>query len=209
MGDKCRAGQPDNTSQESCPNVYYDRYHDIEAAKLLPGEYYATARDMVIVTVLGSCISACIRDTRSQIGGMNHFMLPSVGDPDSPIASSARYGAYAMEKLINDLIKLGARRQYLEAKVFGGGAVMPTLASANIGERNTEFVYAYLAAEQIPVVASDVLDNYPRKVYFFARTGRVRVKKLWSLNNNSVLERELDYSRKLRATPIEGGVDLF
>lgn len=209
MSDKRRAGQPDNTSQDSYPNVYYDRYHDIEAAKLLPGEYYATARDMVIVTVLGSCISACIRDTRSQIGGMNHFMLPSVGDPDSPIASSARYGAYAMEKLINDLIKLGARRQYLEAKVFGGGAVMPTLASANIGERNTEFVYAYLAAEQIPVVASDVLDNYPRKVYFFARTGRVRVKKLWSLNNNSVLERELDYSRKLRATPIEGGVDLF
>ena len=195
--------------RENSPNIYFDKYHDIEAAKLLPGEYYATVRDMIIVTVLGSCIAACIRDTRLQIGGMNHFMLPTVGDPDSPIASSARYGAFAMEKLINDLMKLGAKRQYMEAKVFGGGRVMPTLASANIGQRNTQFVFDYLAAEHIPVVASDVLDVYPRKVYFFARTGRVRLKKLLSLNNNSVIERELDYSRSLRATPIEGGVDLF
>lgn len=102
------------------PNIYYDRHFDIEAAKILPGEYYATARDMVVVTVLGSCVSACLRDRTNGVGGMNHFMLPHCDDPQHPLSPSTRYGTYAMEVLINHLFKLGAKRSNFEAKVFGG-----------------------------------------------------------------------------------------
>ena len=111
--------------EQLADNVYFDRSFKLETAKLLPGEYYVTDRNMMLVTVLGSCVAACVRDPRHGIGGMNHFMLPDVaGDGDSPVSNSARYGTYAMEILINQLIKLGARREALEAKVFGGGNVL-------------------------------------------------------------------------------------
>lgn len=156
-------------------NVYYDRTFDCDAAKILPGEYYFTHKDMMIVTVLGSCVSACIRDRVSGIGGMNHFMLPDGGnDADSPISASMRYGTYAMEILINDVLKAGARRENLEAKVFGGGNVLRGFIAINVGERNAQFVRDYLKAENIRVVAEDLNDIYPRKVYFFPRTGKVK-----------------------------------
>ena len=112
------------------PNLYFDRQHNAEAAKIMPGEYYATARDMLLVTVLGSCVCACIRDKVSGIGGMNHFMLPDSGqDQNDPLGESARYGVYAMEILINQLLKMGAQRGNFEVKVFGGGAVLRGLPS--------------------------------------------------------------------------------
>src|SRR3989338_11179058 len=114
------------------PNLYFDRQHNSDAAKILPGEYYVTSRDMLLVTVLGSCVSACIRDRTTGIGGMNHFMLPHGGqDENSPLSTSARYGSYAMEVLINQLLKLGAKRNNLEAKVFGGGNVLRGFTGAN------------------------------------------------------------------------------
>lgn len=192
------------------PNVYFDREHDIEAAKILPGEYYATGRDMVLVTVLGSCVCACLRDRQSGIGGMNHFMLPDAGgDQGGPLADSARYGAYAMEILINQLLKIGAKRENLEAKVFGGGAVLRGFTVANVGERNAEFVLDFLHTESIPVVAQDLLDIYPRKVYFFPATGLVRVKKLKNVHNNTVVDRESEYKMRLRYSKVEGDVELF
>jgi len=192
------------------PNVYYDREHDTEAAKILPGEYYATARDMVLVTVLGSCVCACIRDRRSGIGGMNHFMLPDAGgDQGSPLGDSARYGAYAMEILINQLLKMGAKRENLEAKVFGGGAVLRGFTVGNVGERNAEFVLEFLHTENIPVLAQDLLDIYPRKVYFFPATGLVRVKKLRNVHNNTIVDRESEYKMRLRYSKVEGDVELF
>ena len=172
-------------------NVYYDRTFDTDAAKILPGEYYFTCKDMLIVTVLGSCVSACIRDRVSGIGGMNHFMLPDGGgDADSPVSASMRYGTYAMEVLINDLLKAGARRENLEAKVFGGGNVLRGFIAINVGERNAQFVRYYLRAENIRIVAEDLNDIYPRKVYFFPLTGKVLVKKLKQLNNNTLVNRE-------------------
>jgi hypothetical protein len=93
-------------------NLYRDRDHDIDAAKLLPGEYFVSTNDMLLVTVLGSCVAACIRDVRMGIGGMNHFMLPD-GDASNPDAIGARYGTYAMDVLISHLLKLGARRENL------------------------------------------------------------------------------------------------
>ncbi len=192
------------------PNLYFDNEHDIEAAKIMPGEYYVTARNMLLVTVLGSCVCACIRDTVSGIGGMNHFMLPDSGrDQSNPLGDSARYGAYAMEILINQLLKIGAKRSNLEAKVFGGGAVLRGFTVSNAGERNAKFLLKFLKAEKIHLAAQDMLDIYPRKVYFFPSTGRVRVKKLKQVHNDTIINRENEYSSRLRYSDLEGDVELF
>lgn len=195
------------------PNRYYDRNFDCEAVKILPGEYFATTSNTLIVTVLGSCVSACIRDRVSGVAGMNHFLLPNDGNTDDNILSdSARYGVFAMEILINHLMKLGARRENLEAKVFGGGNVLKGFSTINVGERNAEFVLEYLANESIPVIARDLLDIYPRKVYFFPETGRVLVRKIKTLHNNTIIERESEYRHHLRDVPVVAAgndVELF
>lgn len=191
--------------------LYFDRTFDCDAAKISPGEYYYTDKDMVIVTVLGSCISACIRDNKSGIGGMNHFMLPdgSGADRDSPISESMRYGSYAMEVLINQLIRNGARRENLEAKIFGGGNVLKSFTTTNVGERNAAFVKRFLKDEGIKVTGEDLLDIYPRKVYYFPKTGKVLVKKLKELNNFTLVKREEAYASKLKTSDVGGDVDLF
>jgi chemotaxis protein CheD len=158
---------------------YFDQEFGISAVKLLPGEYYVTSRDMLLTTVLGSCVSACVRDRTAGIGGMNHFMLPEDADPASrdPVAAM-RYGAYAMAMLINELFKAGAKRERLEAKVFGGGAVLTSMTKLNIGERNADFVLRYLETEQVRVVAQDLRGSLPRRVNYFPLTGRVTMRKL-------------------------------
>lgn len=191
-------------------NLYFDRQHQSDAAKILPGEYYVTDRQMVLVTVLGSCVSACIRDPGTGIGGLNHFMLPHTGqDVGSPLSTSARYGSYAMELLINQLLKLGARRAHLEAKVFGGGNVLPGLTVTDVGSRNAAFVLDYLGTEGIRVTAKDLVDTCPRKVYFFPHSGRVLVKRLKTLHNRTILDREREYGSRLRQTQVGGDVELF
>jgi chemotaxis protein CheD len=189
-------------------NLYYDRVFDCEAAKILPGEYYFTGKPMMIVTVLGSCVAACIRDRVSGIGGMNHFMLPDGGESGSASASSMRYGSYAMEVLINQILKAGARRENLEAKVFGGGNVLQGFTSINVGERNARFVRDYLRDVNIRILAEDLNDIHPRKVYFFPETGKVLVKKLIQLNNYTLVRREHDYASRLQANPIDDEIDL-
>ncbi|MES2365371.1 MAG: chemoreceptor glutamine deamidase CheD [Pseudomonadota bacterium] len=191
-------------------NVYYDRTFDCDAAKILPGEYYYTGKEMLIVTVLGSCVAACIRDRVSGIGGMNHFMLPDSGnEANSPLSASMRYGAYAMEVLINQLLKAGARRENMEAKVFGGGNVLRGFTTINVGERNAQFVRDYLRAENMRIIAEDLNDIHPRKVYFFPRTGKVLVKKLKQLNNYTLVKREQEYASQLKTSPVSGDIDLF
>ncbi len=197
--------------EQLASNLYFDRTFNCDAAKILPGEYYFTSQDMVIVTVLGSCVSACIRDHVSGIGGMNHFMLPDGGsaDRDSLVSESMRYGSYAMEVLINQLLKNGAKRENLEAKVFGGGNVLSGFTTINVGERNAEFVRKYLRAEKVRVVAEDLNDIYPRKVYFFPRKGKVLVKKLKQQHNETVIQREKDYASRLRTNTVAGDIELF
>jgi len=191
-------------------NLYFDKSFNRQAVKLLPGEYYVTDKDMLLVTVLGSCVAACIRDCYSGIGGMNHFMLPDGGgDAGSPLNASARYGTYAMEILINQLLKLGARRCNLEAKVFGGGNVLDGLNVANVGQRNADFVLKFLQIEKIRVVAQDLIDIYPRKVYFFPKNSKVMVKKLRNLHNTTISQREKDYRQRLRTVDSGGDVELF
>ena len=197
-------------NEHLAPNTYYDRHFDKEAVKILPGEYYVTTGDKLIVTVLGSCVAVCLRDKVTHCGGMNHFLLPNDGSNESGLLTeSARYGVYAMELLINHLLKLGANRNRLEAKVFGGGNVLRGMVLNNVGQRNAEFVLDYLHNEGIPIVAQDLLDEFPRKVYFFPDTGKVMVRKIKSVHNSTIIDRESEYRMRVKYSPKSGDVDLF
>lgn len=183
---------------------FFDHAFNVEACKVLPGEYFVFNEDLVIQTVLGSCVAACIADRGIGVGGMNHFLLPDGDD------SSARYGVNAMEMLINELLKRGATRMTLEAKVFGGAAVISGMNSLNVGERNTKFVMDYLATERIPVVSKDVQEIYPRKVCFLPHSGKAMVKRLAPTNTEAVAALERDAAQKTRKnTNVGGSVDLF
>ena len=183
---------------------WFESQFQCEAVKVLPGEYFVDSTPLLIMTTLGSCIAVCLWDRNSRIGGLNHFMLPDgAGD-------NGRYGAYAMEILINELLKRGAARAYLEAKLFGGGQVISGMDTMNIGERNTRFALDYLHAENIPVVSKDVLDIYPRKVCFLPASGKAMVKRLASTNVNALLAQDRAAAQlALPVTASGGSVDLF
>ena len=138
---------------------------------------------------------------------MNHFMLPESEMGTETV--SARYGSYAMEVLINELLKRGAVRARLEAKLFGGGSVLKGFTAVNVGARNIEFARGYLVAERIPLLSSDLGDTCPRKIHFFPATGRVLVKRLASAYSNTELSQERAYSAQLQKQPVQGDVELF
>ncbi len=186
---------------------FYESHFQSDAVKILPGEYFVFDEDMLIMTTLGSCIAVCLWDRQAKMGGMNHFLLPDNG---GAAGDSGRYGSYAMELLINELLKKGANRMTLEAKVFGGGAVLQGMNSLNVGERNTQFVMEYLKTERIPVVSKDVLDIYPRKVCFFPHSGKAMVKRLAPSNPETIVAQERAALQKTTPTSTGGGsVDLF
>jgi chemotaxis protein CheD len=192
-------------------NLYFDRVFNCDAVNLTPGEYYFTKKHMAIVTVLGSCISACITDVKNGIGGMNHYMLPqsAMEKKEGAFSDMMRYGSYAMEVLINEILKNGGKREYLEAKIFGGGNVLSGGNTLNIGGRNADFVRSYLKQEGIRITAEDVVDSYSRKVYFFPVTAEVFVKKTDMSNSKEVLKREQKYAKQISAKPITGDIELF
>jgi chemotaxis protein CheD len=185
---------------------YYDNQLQTYALRLLPADYVATNQPIALVTLLGSCVAACLFDAGAAVGGMNHFMLPGGDDGD---ATCARYGANAMELLINDLLKRGARRNRLQAKVFGGGNVLSGFHSDPIGTRNARFVLEYLRAEDIPVRAQDLGDIHARKVGFFAQTGRTLVKRLPSTRDDAIVVAERALYGRLAKAPSTGSVELF
>lgn len=196
----------------SAESGYFDNRFGATALKVLPGEFRVASDDVMLVTVLGSCVSACIHDPLTGVGGMNHFMLPE-NDKEAGRSSwaseSARYGSYAMEMLINELLKQGAERQRLVAKLFGGGAVLSGLTTCNVGQRNGEFALRYLQAEQIKLSASDLFDVFPRRVHYFPQSGRVMVKRLASARDADVIKSEKLYSTRLHSSPTLGSVELF
>jgi chemotaxis protein CheD len=183
------------------------------AARILPGEYYVTRNDEGISTTLGSCISACIRDRNLGIGGMNHFMLPAIlsAEPDewkaTGLSSATRYGNYAMEHLINGIMRNGGRRENLEVKIFGGGRIMEKMT--DIGLRNISFVRSYLKDEGLQVTSEDVGDVFPRMIVYFPLSGRVKVKRLRSLHNNTIADQEKRYLDSVGEKPVSGEVELF
>lgn len=185
---------------------FFDTHFSSEAVKVLPGEYFVASEDLPILTTLGSCIAACLWDRQIGVGGMNHFLLPE-GEGD---ASSGRYGAYAMELLINRMMKQGAVRSRLEAKVFGGANVINGMSSLNIGERNTRFVLDYLKTERITVISKDVLDVFPRKVCFFPASGKAMVKRLAPSRPEVLEAQEKEAARTALGAQARGGsIDLF
>ena len=198
----------EHTAHGASGRRYFDKRFGVEVVRVLPGEYEVTADNIGLVTTLGSCVSACVRDVVLGIGGINHFMLPE-SELDSGNIHSARYGSYAMEVLVNELLKQGAYRRNLEAKVFGGANVLRSIASADVGARNAEFVRRYLDNEAIPVAAEDLGDTCPRKIVFFPRTGRVLVMRLATTLNRRELDAERAYQESLRAKPVAGDIELF
>jgi chemotaxis protein CheD len=186
---------------------FYDAHFQSEAVKILPGEYFVFNEDLLIMTTLGSCIAVCLWDRNAKVGGMNHFMLPDNGGSG---ADNGRYGSFAMELLINEMMKMGASRMTMEAKVFGGGAVISGMNSINVGERNTEFVMDYLKTERIPIVSKDVLDIYPRKVCFLPCSGKAMVKRLAATNPDAIVQQERAAAQKVAPTNAgAGSIDLF
>ncbi len=193
-------------------NRYWDKRHKVIAAKILPGEYYVTNQNEMVCTVLGSCVSACIRDSKVGIGGMNHFMLPlsedgNWGGVNSVISTATRYGNYAMEHMINDILAHGGTRRNLEVKVFGGGKIMASMT--DIGNKNIQFVQEYLAKEGLKITGEDLGDIYPRKVLYYPYTGRVLMKKIKDLHNDTIVKREKAYQHDLEKKPVEGDIELF
>ena len=195
--------------QAPSANLYFEPTFGMNAAKILPGEYFVTGQDVVLITLLGSCVAACIRDAETRIGGMNHFLLPDNHGQDPTGAAPARYGAYAMEVMINQLVKMGARRHRLQAKVFGGANVLRGLNERNVGARNSEFVVDFLRVEGIPLIARDLGGNQARKVAYFPATGEARVKRLATNTPATLLETEQQYRRRVSSGPTAGSVELF
>lgn len=195
-------------------NRYWDRLNKCYAAKIVPGEYYVSNGGELVTTVLGSCVSACIRDVSKNIGGMNHFMLPEAGSGGSwgswnktPVDVAARYGGVAMERLINSILKHGGAKERLEIKIFGGGKVLNI--DSDIGQKNIDFVIAYIKAEGYKVKSMDVGGTHPRKVNYYPADGRVYVKKLLRMHNPTVQLRERAHIREIQEQPIVGDVDVF
>jgi len=187
--------------------TFFDPSLAKQVTKILPGDYYATKEDIVLSTVLGSCVAACIWDATIPVGGMNHFMLPDgQAEGDAP---SARYGVFAMETLVNDLVKLGALRGNLRAKVFGGGRVLKHVTSINVGNKNSEFVMRFLRDENIPVLGHDLEGVWARKVNFFPLTARVLVKRIDPSDDVTLIRSEKEYSRTLKKQPVAGNIELF
>lgn len=172
---------------------------------LTPGEYYVSHNSEVISSILGSCISACIFDVTNKIGGMNHFMLPDQIDPDNLLyTKTGRYGMYAMELLIGDLIKMGAERKNLKAKIFGGSNVLKfRTTEGNIPDSSIQFTKKFLEMEQIPLLNMDVGGTVGRKILFFTDTGTVLLKKLVGISKSEVIREELLYKRNLLRKRIE------
>ena len=193
--------------EPSVPLQYFDREFRVDAVKILPGQYHAS-RTGAITTVLGSCVSTCLWDPVERIGGMNHFMLPGdTASPNSAWAASARFGVYAMEVLINQMIRMGADRKRLVAKVFGGAQLLAGFDRLDVGTKNAEFALDFLKVEGIRVLAQDLMDVCPRKVHFFVDSGKVQVKRLAMSPSEPVQRREREYLKRLDARG--GEVEIF
>ena len=197
--------------EHQAPARYFDREFQVESVKIQPGQYYAGKGEGSISTVVGSCVSTCMWDPVERIGGMNHFMLP--GDHSSatsPWGLPARFGVYAMELLINEMIHLGADRRRMVAKVFGGAQVLQGFNTLDVGGMNSKFVVNFLREEGIQLLAQDLLGTSPRKLHFFPATGKVQLKKLHlQAADDAVQKQEREYLVRLASATGGGEIELF
>jgi len=179
----------------------------------LPGEYHIVSKSGAITTLLGSCVAVVLYDSTAVVGGMNHFMLPeSIRAKKFYLSSAGKYGMYAMELLINGLIKAGGHKKNFKAKVFGGGSVLGDAfnRTSRIPESNIRMALDYLKEEDIPVVTSDVGGDQARKVYFILDDYKVYMRKIEKNKIKSIKEKELSYLEKISRKKEENkGIKLF
>ncbi len=177
-------------------------------ARVLPGEFYVSNQHESITTVLGSCVAACIYDPLAGVAGMNHFLLPDNGGQSS-YGASERYGIAAMESLINGMFKLGASKDRLVVKLFGGASVIETSA-LRVGEMNVAFIREFVSSEGLKVEGEDLGDVYPRKVKFYVKGGKALVKRLRSMQKRAIDDIEKNYRSSLQEPQKQAGeIELF
>ena len=193
----------------SAINRYWDPKLGMAIAKIQPGEYYVSNQVESISTVLGSCVAVCIRDPKVGVGGMNHFMLPldSSQGSNKVIGNAARYGNYAMEHLINELLKVGATKSNFEIKLFGGSNV--NSSSNNVGQQNIVFARRYLEVEGYSLASHDVGGSHPRKILYSPFDGKLLLKRLPITSSKNISKVEKTYNRTIKKDPVGGEVDLF
>lgn len=198
-----------NGAEAFASRRFYDAASGAWMVKVFPGEFYVTSRaDEVLVTVLGSCVAACIRDSKRGIGGMNHFMLAQSNNGGwGGVAQSTRFGNFAMEKLINELLKAGCSRSSLEIKVFGGGNVTDT--RNEIGTDNAEFVMRYLEAEGLRCAAQDLGGQWPRRIHYSPANGKVVRRLLGGSDVYAVAREETEYASRVTSRSVAGEIELF
>ena len=193
---------------------YYDEQRQMSVARLLPGQFYVSTQGEMISTTLGSCVSACVYEAELGIGGMNHFMLPVdrrilERKPEREhLHNASRYGDFAMEELVNAILKQGGKRKHLEVKIFGGGKVVSQIQSTDIGRMNIEFIKEYLQFEGLRLLAEDTGDVFPRKVHYYTATGKVKVHKMQRDLSARYQSREDAYYQRLLTTPTDDSDDL-
>lgn len=176
-------------------NRFHDSSSGLDIVQVMPGALYVSNKGECITTILGSCISVCLRDPVAGIGGLNHFMLPGLETDCDKDSDTNNYGQFSMTQLIEKMEALGARSYRCDAKVFGGGNMFPN--DQEIGARNIEFSTKYLKDMGIEVTSKDVGLSYSRRIRFFTDTGKVMVKRLRSLHNKHISEQQTDYKNSL------------
>lgn len=190
-------------------DIYYDKKFSCEGMRIRPGEYKVTREHMMLVTILGSCVAACIRDPILGIGGMNHFLLPESNDNsfNGVADEGTRYGNYAMELLINDMLKMGCKKERFEIKVFGGAHVGNM--NVSVGKDNADFILKYMEQEGLKISSHDLGGNRARKIHFFPDTGRVSRFLFQATSQSRVTEQEQQFKKTLEKPHDTGDVELF
>lgn len=186
-------GQPLPGDDFLARNRFHDHQFHCDVVKIMPGEFFVGIGNIALATVLGSCVSACLWDPVTRVGGMNHFMLADARGR----ADHMRYGQFAMDTLLQHLLAAGALAHSIEAKIFGGARVMRGLTHSEVGSQNVSFVLAYLKDQNIPVSASDLGDIFPRKLYFFPESGQVKLRRLRANESISVIREEQEYRQRI------------
>jgi chemotaxis protein CheD len=188
----------------------FNKAYGVHVIKIFSGEWgISNNSDEMFATILGSCVSACVHDPVTKIGGMNHFLLPRDGDESATIAdhAAARYGVYAMEMLINSMLKAGGQKSRFEFKIFGGGNVLNN--STKIGSKNADFIRQFMKDEGFRIVSQDLEGTQPRSIHYYPTTGKVMMRKLQRAEDFAIIEEENKYQNKLQTKPIEGDIELF
>lgn len=181
--------------------TYFESKFKVDVTIVEQGEYFVSSKGEIITTTLGSCVAVCIFDAKSQVGGLNHFMLPEpLGDQEDPFFAKAKYGVHSMEVLINEILKAGGWRANLEAKVFGGAnmfgnQIKSREAGIPVGEQNVAFAKKYLDLEGIAITKIDVGGERARKIYFDSKNGFVKLFRIGA--DEKIKEQEILYHKSI------------